>query len=116
MIATAMEEAKAAFGASEAANWMAPCYQYANRLAHLYFLAERNELDAHLIFLYFANAPDVPNPCSVEQWEGARRLLEKCVGLPKHHRYSKRIATVVMDVNHLLSNIAPQSDAARRRR
>jgi hypothetical protein len=104
-IHAALEEAKQAFGATEEAPWDAPFYQYANRLAHLYFLVEKNELDAYLLFLYFANAPDVPNPCSIEQWEGAKRIIEKCLGLGKH-RFSKRVSTVVVNVDEMLSNIS----------
>ena len=103
MINAALAEAKRAFRAAEDAPWEAPFYQYANRLAHLYFLAEKNKLDAYLVFLYFANAPDVASPCSMEQWQGAKRLTEKCLGLGSH-RFRNRIATMVIDVAELLSN------------
>lgn len=96
-IAKALKQSKQAYGASAEANWELPFYQYANRLAHLHFLVSKNEIDAYLVFLYFANAPDVPSPCSSEQWEGARRLTEKCLGLGSHV-YRDRIATVVIDV------------------
>ena len=106
MIEAAMAKAKFAFGASDNANWMAPFYQYANRLAHLYFLAGMNELDAYLVFLYFADAPDVPSPCNAEQWVGAKRLIEKCLGIPQRHRFSERITTVIIETKELLSNIS----------
>lgn len=109
-IRSALEEAKIAFGAASAAPWEAPFYQYANRLAHLYFLVEKNDLDAYLVFLYFADAPDVPHPCSVEQWIGARRLTEKCLGLGKH-RFANRVATVTMDPTKLVSNKPKGADA-----
>jgi len=78
-ITSALAEAKLAFGADPNAPWHAPFYQYANRLAHLYFLRELNGLDAYLLFLNFADAH--PNPCSVAEWEGAIRLTRKCLGL-----------------------------------
>jgi hypothetical protein len=96
----ALAEAKKAFGATENASWEQPFYQYANRLAHLYFLCEKNGLDIYLLFLYFANAPDVPNPCSVEQWQGASRLAEKCLGLG-NHKYRGRVKTHIVDVPEL---------------
>ena len=96
-IAEALEQSKQAYGANPDANWESPFYQYANRLAHLHFLVSKNEIDAYLVFLYFANAPDVPFPSSSDQWEGARRLTEKCLGLGRH-AYSDRVATVVIDV------------------
>jgi hypothetical protein len=59
-IAAALSDAKRAFGATEEACWDMPFYQYSNRLAHLYFARQLNGLDAYLLFLYFADAPDVP--------------------------------------------------------
>lgn len=96
-ILSALEEAKTAFRARDEARWDTPFYQYANRLAHLYFLAEKNGLDAYLVFLYFANAPDVPSPCSPEQWNGAIRLTEKCLGIG-NHPYRNRVASVIIDL------------------
>lgn len=101
-IAEALQQSKQAFGANSDANWASPFYQYANRLAHLHFLASMNKIDAYLVFLYFANAPDVPSPSTAEQWEGARRLTEKCLGLGRHV-YSDRVATIVVDVPEMLA-------------
>ena len=103
-IAEALQQSKQAFGANENANWESPFYQYANRLAHLHFLVAKNQIDAHLVFIYFANAPDVPSPCSTEQWEGARRLTEKCLGLGRHV-YRDRIASIVIDVQEMCRSI-----------
>ena len=96
-IAAALEQSKQAYGANSDANWGSPFYQYANRLAHLHFLVSKNQIDAYLVFMYFANALDVPSPCNAQEWNGARRLTEKCLGLGRHV-YSDRIATVVIDV------------------
>lgn len=102
-IGRALALAKKAFAASEDSPWEAPFYQYANRLAHLHFLCGLNGVDAYLLFLYFADAPDVPVPCSAEQWKGAIRLTQKCLGLGAHP-YRKRIAHVIMSVGDMLSN------------
>jgi hypothetical protein len=85
-IRAAIERTKAAFGAADKFDWESPFYQYANRLAHLYFLRELNGLDAYLLFVYFADAPDVPSAerCTFHQWEGAIRLVEKALGLGSH--------------------------------
>lgn len=80
----ALEAAKKGFGARHDAPWTSPFYQTANRLAHLYFLYKENGIDAWLLFLYFANASDVPERCTVENWEGAIRLANRCLGLPVH--------------------------------
>lgn len=96
-IQAALAKAKKGFRCTEDAPWESPFYQYANRLAHLFFLYELNNLDAYLVFLYFADAPDVPSCCSREQWEGAIRLTEKCMGLPAKHPYRDRVRTIIMD-------------------
>jgi len=83
-IRAALASAKKAFGASDEAPWETPFYQYANRLAHLYFLRELNGLDAYLLLLYFADAEDVPDPCSEKEWVGAIRLTDAVLGLGKH--------------------------------
>jgi len=104
-IAEALGHSKQAYGARTEANWESPFYQYANRLAHLHFLVERNGIDAYLVFMYFANAPDVPSPCTAEHWEGAKRLTEKCLGLGSH-AYSDRVATIVIDVPDMRTHCA----------
>jgi hypothetical protein len=102
-IRQSLADAKHAFQANEAAPWEAPFYQYANRLAHLYFLRELNNIDAYLLFLNFADAPDVPAPCSTEQWAGATRITEKCLGLGKHP-YRDYVKTMVWSVPEMISN------------
>src|SRR5205085_2564294 len=56
-------------------DWSALLYQYTNRLAHLYFLRELNNIPAYLIFVYFVGAPDVPGPTSESE-----RVYEKVAG------------------------------------
>ncbi len=96
-IQAALASTKKAFGASDGAPWESPFYQYANRLAHLYFLKQLNGLDAYLLFLYFADAPDVPEPCNTQQWEGAVRMTEKCLGLGVHE-FRAHIGTLIWSV------------------
>lgn len=95
--------AKKAFGASATASWESPFYQYANRLAHLYLLRSLNRIDAYLLFLYFADAPDVPKPCTLEQWSGAIRLTKKCLGLGAH-RFKNQVKDLIVSVPDVLSN------------
>ena len=59
-------------------------YQYANRLAHQYFLRQINDLHGILVFLYFVNADDMLDPMSKEEWHGAVRLIHAVLGLPKN--------------------------------
>ncbi len=94
LITRSLADAKKAFGARPEASWDAPFYQYANRLAHLHFLAGLNNVDAYLLFVYFADAQDVPRPCAAQHWEGAIRLVAKCLGI-ESHKYRNRVAHLV---------------------
>ncbi|MHB8070014.1 MAG: hypothetical protein ACYDIC_19150 [Desulfobaccales bacterium] len=61
-------------------DWNCGFYQYANRLAHLYFLREKNQKEAYLIFLYFLN--DTTHiRTSREAWDSALQLQKKLMGL-----------------------------------
>ena len=94
-----LDEAKTAFHASKEACWYAPFYQMSNRLAHLHYLAGINGKDAYLVFIDFANAPDVPQPASREEWQGASRLAHKCLGL-KDSKLARRVATIIVDLKN----------------
>lgn len=98
-IRAAIERTKTAFGAADDFNWESPFYQYANRLAHLSFLRELNRLDAYLLFVYFADAPDLPpaERCSIDQWTGAIRLVERALGLGSHP-YRAYIQSLIVPV------------------
>lgn len=96
-----LDEAKAAFRANPDAPWYSPFYQMANRLAHLYYLADINKKDTYLVFVYFANATDVEHPVSREEWQGAISLAHKCMGL-KDSRLSRRVASIIIDLEEIL--------------
>jgi len=63
--------------------WTNLFYQYANRLAHQYFLNHVNGIPSILVFLYFLNADDMLGPMSEEEWYGAVRLIHAVLGVPK---------------------------------
>ena len=46
---------KEALGADIDSDWLGDYYQYANRIAHLYFLQEICEVPTWLVYLYFVN-------------------------------------------------------------
>jgi hypothetical protein len=104
-ISASLADARKAYAASSAAPWDAPLYQYANRLAHLYYLRDLNKIDAYLLFLYFADASDVPNPSSRSEWIGAVRLIKKCLGLPVNHPFRSHVGTLIWDVRELQGGI-----------
>jgi len=61
-------------------DWKNGFYQYANRLAHLYFLREQNHKEAYLIFLYFVDDPTHIST-SREAWNSTLKLQRKLMGL-----------------------------------
>ena len=103
-IKTALEETRTFLRISSETDWSKCFYQYANRLAHLYFLKELNKIDAALVFVYFVGDTTVPgrDPVSGEGWQTA-------IGLATHHLgvradsgwISDSVADVFIDVNDL---------------
>lgn len=80
-------------------DWDGAFYQYANRIAHLYFLREQG-INAHLIYVYFLNASDVDGPTTREAWEGATTLMESVLGI-RRTRLSRYMHKVFVDVRDL---------------
>jgi len=108
-ITKALEEVKLFLGIPSATVWHQRYYQYANRLAVLYFLNVVAHIPARLIFVYFIGDvfPDGrPCPQTEQVW---RLLISKChaeLGLPERHRLSDRMHEVFIPVR-----ISSKSDA-----
>jgi hypothetical protein len=83
LIARSLENARKFYSPRAKATWNGLFYQYANRLAHQYFLKELNGIESELVFVYFLNADDVLGPMSEKEWSGAIRLIHAVLGLPK---------------------------------
>ena len=81
LIAESLETAKAAYGVSPSADWLAGYYQYANRLAHLYFFRSHN-VNAHLVFLYFTGDVGMNGPASRGGWKTATDGMLRHLGFP----------------------------------
>ena len=64
------------------ADWTAPFYQYANRLAYQFWLREQNGIKSSLVFLYFLNATQMKGPATKVEWQGVKRLIHGVLGLP----------------------------------
>ena len=89
---------------SSKADWSKCFYQYANRLAHLYFLRECNEVDATLVFVYFVGDTTVPgrDPVSREGWQTAIELAHHHLGLPPNAPWIREnVFDVFIDVDRL---------------
>jgi hypothetical protein len=105
LIETSLEDTKRFYGARKDAIWDKNYYQYANRLAHLYFLRECNKLDAFLVFLNFADASDVGKPCNAVQWEQQSGEIERHLGLSGIAQMN-RVGTIIWNVQDMLSGKA----------
>ena len=86
LIDRSLGEARRFYAPRATASWSNLFYQYANRLAHQYFLRQVNDVSSTLVFLYFLNADDMLGPMSEEEWHGAVRLIHAVLGVPKDLR------------------------------
>ena len=79
-IAAAVRLTQQWLGARPHIDWLTGFYQYANRLAHLYFMREIAREDAYMVFLYILNDP-THIPTSRAEWQGALELQKHLLGL-----------------------------------
>jgi hypothetical protein len=84
LITGSLSEARRWYASKATAAWDGLFYQYANRLAHHYFLRKVNGVAAVLVFLYFLNDRDMDGPTTEAEWRGASRLIRAALGLPAH--------------------------------
>ncbi len=81
-------------------DWSKKFYQYTNRLAHLYFLREVNNVPAWLINVYFINDKSVKGPTSEAEWHGAIKVMKSYLGVGRH-KLSKYMIDLFIDVEEL---------------
>jgi hypothetical protein len=81
--------------------WFNAFYQYANRIAHLYFIRELNGIPAHLVFLDFINDPDSGEGAvrSAGEWKSLVRLAEACLGITATKPLMKYVHHIHFDVS-----------------
>jgi len=104
-IEKSLAEARRYYAPRTSADWAARFYQYANRLAHLFLVRHVNRLNAHLVFLYFVNAPDVPVSATEGEWRGAIQLLHASLGLRAEH-VDPYVHDLFVDVGPLAAAVA----------
>lgn len=81
VIEAALNLSKAHFGVPAETDWSASHYQYANRLAHLFFLRE-HVVKAELVFLYLVNDPTMSKPTTRNEWAAAIDKAHGALMLP----------------------------------
>jgi len=99
-IRKSLQDTKAFLNATAEIDWSQRFYQYANRLAHLYFLRHLNKQSAYLVFIYFINDLEMKGPRTVDEWKGAIDLLLSYLGI-RRHKLQKFIGDVFIDLRNL---------------
>jgi len=90
-IRNSLDEVKKYLSIDSTIDWTGTFYQYVNRIAHLYYLREKNQIKAHLLFIYFINDVTVHEPKTKDEWLGAIQTMECYLGLAKKHKLRKYI-------------------------
>ena len=85
---------KQALGVKPDTDWMGDYYQYANRLAHLYFLYVICKVPTWLVYICFIGAKKAIVPSTEEDWAVPLANVQKALRLPESHRLSSRIVYI----------------------
>ena len=96
----ALNRTKRFYKAKPGCDWSNRFYQYANRLAHLYFLREVNRIDAYLVFVYFLNDPDLDGPRTEREWHAAIKVMHEALGI-RGRVPKKYVIDLFVDVGEL---------------
>jgi len=99
-IGSALGEVRQALAVSVATDWSETFYQFANRLAHLWWL-RRLGVEAHLVFASFLGDAEMGGPEHRETWQAAFRTAEHALGLKPRHALAPFVHHVWPDVRLL---------------
>jgi len=80
------------------ADWLGEYYQYANRLAHLYFLTIVGQVPTWMVFLYFVGDVEQNGPSTVTEWTASLDKIQEALGLPRDNLLEETIITVFAPV------------------
>ncbi|MGB6369829.1 MAG: hypothetical protein WBF68_02185, partial [Atribacterota bacterium] len=100
-IRNSLDEAKKYLSVRDSIDWTGTFYQYVNRIAHLYYLREKNQIKTHLLFIYFINDITVHGPKTKDEWLGAIQTMECYLGLAKNYKPREYIYDIFIDVSDL---------------
>ena len=100
-IRNSLDEVKKYLNVRDTIDWTGTFYQYVNRIAHLYYLREKNKIKAHLLFIYFINDITVHGPKTQDEWLGAIQTMECYLGLAKNYKLRRYIHDIFIDVSDL---------------
>ena len=97
LIDKSLSETKLYLKIKNEVDWTGKFYQYTNRLAHLYFLREKNNIPAWLVNVYFVKDKEVKGPECKKEWLAALQVAKSYLGT-SHHKLSKYIIELFIDV------------------
>lgn len=98
VIVKSFTETQRAMGIVPNNRWLGKYYQYANRLAHLYFLLITREIPSWLVFLYFVGDVEQNGPARQEGWKEVLEEVKEELALPQKHVLSAHIINVFFDL------------------
>lgn len=98
-IRRSLDEASVALKAKPHIDWSRGLFQFANRLAHQWFLQDRCGIETKLVFLSFTS-DSTHLPHSKEEFIGALKMAESLLGLSPRHE-GRRYFHVFIGVNDL---------------
>ena len=101
LIDASLKEVQSFLGVDTAFDWSHVLYQYTNRLAHLYLLRALNYAPAFLVFLYFVGDKGMDGPSTPEEWKSAIKVVKGVLGLRDHHKLSKYVLDVFVNVDQI---------------
>jgi hypothetical protein len=99
-IVAAFDRVKAGLGAAPGADWTQAYYQYANRLAHLWWFHAQG-VRAHLVLCGFLHDADMGGPADMSAWTAAYAAADSALGLPARHALAGHVHHVAPDVRAL---------------
>jgi hypothetical protein len=79
LILRSLAATKGWLGVAEDVSWTWDVYQFANRLAHLYFLREVVGIQAWLVYVYFLDDPH--SPTNLNEWEQTKASMKAKLGV-----------------------------------
>lgn len=101
LIKQSLDEVKSGLGVGAQIDWTKTYYQYANRVAHLYYLRELNGIKAFLINVYFIGDQSVNGPASVKEWQVAIEHTKKLLGLDHPNILQPYMFDLFIDVHSM---------------
>ncbi len=97
-IKNALTTVKHALKVKGKTEWLGEYYQYANRLAHLYFLAILGQVPTWMVFLYFVGDVEQNGPSTAAEWDASLEKARQALGLPERHLLNETIINVYAPV------------------